>query len=431
MSIEVAKLPHPIASRDGFANGRARMLEAVEERQLRQEEPRPWWSMLFGGTGVARPPSYAPVLRAALSAVVLFALAAAGAALVLFSPARVVYQVAAVDQVTGVVEAMTAGVDSWHPVSAGEYLENGASLRTGSQASARLTLSDGSTVGLESETELVLTSMSARRDGGGRVVVIDQATGHVYAGVPPLPDQASVFEIQTPSAAVTVRGTEFSVQVERNGTTCVTVVEGMVDVVAQDIGVEVRAGQEVTVLPDHPPTAVRRVLDDDDTTEPTEAVLPPVLDSPEPTEYSQELPTATDTPTPRGTSPASPTPSDTPPESPTQTATSPTPAVITDTPIPPTPIPPTPIPPTPIPPTVPPTDVVVIIEAAYTGQNQVILKATSDGGYDPDVTLTANPGGVMEQQGDHYHIKFTLTGCPCTIIVTSSKGGWASVTVGP
>jgi pilus assembly protein Flp/PilA len=77
-------------------------------------------------------------------------------------------------------------------------------------------------------------------------------------------------------------------------------------------------------------------------------------------------------------------------------------------------------------------DVVVITRAGYnSGTQELHLDATSDGDYDPGVTLTASPGGVMEAKSDHYCLKPTLTGCPCTVTVTSSKGGSASVTVGP
>ena len=78
----------------------------------------------------------------------------------------------------------------------------------------------------------------------------------------------------------------------------------------------------------------------------------------------------------------------------------------------------------------PVTDTVVITRADYdVGDQELHLDATSNGGYNPSATLTASPGGVMEAKSDHYHLKYTLTGCPCTITVTSSEGGSATVTV--
>jgi len=84
------------------------------------------------------------------------------------------------------------------------------------------------------------------------------------------------------------------------------------------------------------------------------------------------------------------------------------------------------------PPDVCETDTVVITRADYNSGNQELhLDATSNGGYNPQAVLSASPGGVMEAKSDHYHLKYTLTGCPCIVTVTSTGGGSASVTVGP
>ncbi len=73
-------------------------------------------------------------------------------------------------------------------------------------------------------------------------------------------------------------------------------------------------------------------------------------------------------------------------------------------------------------------DIVVIIKAEFNcGSRDLHLDVTSDGDYDPDVTLTASPGGVMEERSGHYHLHYTLPDCPYEVIVTSSLGGSASV----
>jgi pilus assembly protein Flp/PilA len=76
--------------------------------------------------------------------------------------------------------------------------------------------------------------------------------------------------------------------------------------------------------------------------------------------------------------------------------------------------------------------VVAITRSDYdSGLQTLHLDATSDGVYDPGVTLTASPGGVMVQAGNHYHLNYSLTGCPCAVTVASSEGDSATVTVGP
>jgi pilus assembly protein Flp/PilA len=77
-------------------------------------------------------------------------------------------------------------------------------------------------------------------------------------------------------------------------------------------------------------------------------------------------------------------------------------------------------------------DVVMITSAIYDSGSQTLhIHATSDGVYNPSVTLTASPGGVMVQAGTHYQLIYSLVGCPCAVTVTSSEGGSATVTVGP
>ena len=81
-----------------------------------------------------------------------------------------------------------------------------------------------------------------------------------------------------------------------------------------------------------------------------------------------------------------------------------------------------------------PTDTVAIVMADYNPHNQHLqLRATSNGGYNPAATLTATPGGTMNRWGVHgYQLNFFLTQpCPCTVTVTSSQGGSASVVVEP
>ena len=76
--------------------------------------------------------------------------------------------------------------------------------------------------------------------------------------------------------------------------------------------------------------------------------------------------------------------------------------------------------------------IVAITRADYdSGLQMLHLDATSDGVYDPGVTLTASPGGIMVQAGNHYCLNYSLTGCPCAVTVTSSDGGSETVTVGP
>jgi pilus assembly protein Flp/PilA len=75
-------------------------------------------------------------------------------------------------------------------------------------------------------------------------------------------------------------------------------------------------------------------------------------------------------------------------------------------------------------------DFVVVIKADYNPDTQVLhLDVTSDGDYDPAVTLTASPGGVMEERSHHYHLNIFFSSCTCDVTVISSAGGSTSVSV--
>jgi pilus assembly protein Flp/PilA len=77
-------------------------------------------------------------------------------------------------------------------------------------------------------------------------------------------------------------------------------------------------------------------------------------------------------------------------------------------------------------------DVIAITNISYNSlTHELHLDAISNGGWDPGVTLVASPGGIMVRKTEHYHALFILTGCPCTVTITSSGGGSSSTTVGP
>jgi len=76
-------------------------------------------------------------------------------------------------------------------------------------------------------------------------------------------------------------------------------------------------------------------------------------------------------------------------------------------------------------------DVAITRTDYASGTQELHLDATYGGDYDPSVTMTASPGGVMEARAHHYHLVFTLTDYPCEVTVTSSEGSSASMWVGP
>lgn len=88
-----------------------------------------------------------------------------------------------------------------------------------------LLLSDGSQVLLKSKTRVVLKSPDS---GDGHF--LQMFLGEILANIKKRLGETSPFRMGTPSAVITVRGTRFSVQVDKKGRTTVQVFEGIVEV---------------------------------------------------------------------------------------------------------------------------------------------------------------------------------------------------------
>jgi hypothetical protein len=185
-------------------------------------------------------------------AVVLWLFFAVGASL-LAGPRSDVLRVATLTQVQGGVDILIADGSTWQPVEVGAQIEAGTRVRTGCDATAQLAFFDGSTTDLASDTEVFIVQMISLKKAEGKVIILQQRAGQTYHRVQPLLDADSRFEVETPSAVASVRGTEFALDVGADGATQVVVVEGLVNVEAQEITIVVEAGQGTVARPQQPP----------------------------------------------------------------------------------------------------------------------------------------------------------------------------------
>jgi len=141
-------------------------------------------------------------------------------------------------------------------VAAGERLQAGAVIRTGWWSSARV-VAEGSAARFEVGPR---TTVRLAADRPGLLLVVER--GRVRALFGPLgAGDESARLVETPSAVLAVRGTEYGVAVDRDGATRVVVFEGVVEV--RDRGgrhppVAVRAGELSEIRPGGSPTAPSR-----------------------------------------------------------------------------------------------------------------------------------------------------------------------------
>jgi hypothetical protein len=88
-----------------------------------------------------------------------------------------------------------------------------------------LLLADGSQILLKSNTRVVLKSPE-----GGDGSFLQMFLGEILANIKKRLGETPPFRLGTPSAVITVRGTRFSVQVDKKGRTTVQVFDGIVEV---------------------------------------------------------------------------------------------------------------------------------------------------------------------------------------------------------
>jgi len=132
------------------------------------------------------------------------------------------------------------------PISDGDVVAGGDTIRTAAASHGVLTFFDGTTVELEPETEITIDDLRASASGD-KIVAISQVIGRTWHVVTHLVSPNSRYDVNTPTATAIVRGTAFQVAVAADGTTTTETTEGDVSTVAQGTDVHVRAGETTTV----------------------------------------------------------------------------------------------------------------------------------------------------------------------------------------
>ena len=121
-----------------------------------------------------------------------------------------------------------------HDGQNGETLEEGDLVRTGVDGRAEIRYFDGSVTRLDRETEFEVTDLEMLEETGGKQVEGTQTSGRTFSRVVKLTDSESRFEVATPTATASVRGTIFDTRYLPDGGSVVWVLEGAVAVQGTD-----------------------------------------------------------------------------------------------------------------------------------------------------------------------------------------------------
>src|SRR5258706_575149 len=215
-------------------------------------------------------PKRRPLRVAALAGVVIaFVLVTTGLLAALF-PARASASTSSLEVLDGIV-ALSHDGSTFTEGRDGDFVQQGDVVRTGSDSHAVLTFFDGSTIEVEPDSELIVHTLQAT--GGGDILMTRrQNVGRSWHVVSRALTPNSKYEVRTPTATATVRGTAFLVSVEPTGRTNVQTTEGVVHAIAGGEEVQVPPGYETNIdvggtppdpaTPAPPPPSLLRIVID-------------------------------------------------------------------------------------------------------------------------------------------------------------------------
>jgi len=229
----------PIAERPPDPVRRAELMATI--RTTPQQSPRPGLLRALGRLTMPRLALPPAVHQASLiaSAAAVLAIAALAATLVIGQGTGTAYA-STVTVFAGTVEQQVDG--DWVAVADGATLSEGARLRTGDDGSALLTFIDGSTVGIDANTELLIEFVVF---GVARQISLQQFSGSLWNDVVPDASAGSFYTVRTPDAVVSARGTLFETKVT-DGETTIDTFDGLVEVEAGDETTFVTPGEFAT-----------------------------------------------------------------------------------------------------------------------------------------------------------------------------------------
>ena len=149
----------------------------------------------------------------------------------------------------GTVEIQRAGEGGFNVAAEGQTLREGDVIRTGPDGRAEIEYFDGSITRLDFNTTFTIVALTEESEAGSTVIEADQASGGTFSRVVELTGSQSRFETSTPTAVASVRGTDYFMLINEDGTQIVGVIEGLVDVggtVGDDVGLTALRGVDVS-----------------------------------------------------------------------------------------------------------------------------------------------------------------------------------------
>ena len=143
-----------------------------------------------------------------------------------------IQRIAQASGVQGEAQYRAKGESQWAPLAGGTLVRAGSQVRTGADASATFTWSDGTKVKVGPNSRLTVEKCYAKSGSDEEVSLFRLEQGCVWTRIAKKLGRQGRFEVATPSAVAGVRGTIFSVearQADAHGGAVISVFEGEVE----------------------------------------------------------------------------------------------------------------------------------------------------------------------------------------------------------
>jgi hypothetical protein len=148
--------------------------------------------------------------------------------------------------------SVKASTGTWTGAHQGMSLVPGDSIETGDNSLAKITFWEGSTIELQSDTQIQIVAL-AISGTGSTTIKLKQAIGTTISRVTNLVDSASRYDVETAAGAAAVIGSVMQVYVIQDGTTWITNLEGNIWAIAQGVELEIPQGRQCIIRPSQPP----------------------------------------------------------------------------------------------------------------------------------------------------------------------------------
>ena len=293
-------------------------------------------------------PKRRSVLPATLLGIIAVAIIAGGAYFLFFRPPDNVPEPGqsrrvTIAEIVGQAQGRSKLNEAFIPISPGDGLESGSEIQTSPESSVKLSL-DEAIIRLAADTQLQIDEVSLNQ--GNQIAKFALLRGRLWNQIRDKIDPGSRFEIKIPAGRVIPLEGGFSLSVDKEKQTIISVQEGQVSLIQgeQEEEIIIFTGQQLIISPAGQPGSPQPISEEEKTMWGLMAVGADLeLATPTPTNTATATNTPTGTPTPTftptatatntPTSTSTPTPTHTPPSTTTPTPT----ATATDTPVPPTP----------------------------------------------------------------------------------------------